>query len=124
MTLDAGVGCLNVVHARRIQSVAARWMLDVLASRAMAFLSADVPLRHLFRVDGVTDGVAAVACRSCGTLHIVGRIKRFPPVGSFGHEIRPPNAVGDVPLSRLGEIIVTTFCEVALLPHAAVHERE
>jgi len=34
MALYARITCLNIVHPRRIQYVAARGMLDVLASRA------------------------------------------------------------------------------------------
>src|SRR5258708_29510310 len=122
MALNAGVVGADVVHTRGIQGVAARGMLHMLASRAVTAFATYVPLRHLFGVDVVIDRVAAIACRTCGPLHIVRRIKWRPPVGSIGHEIWPPNTVGDIPLGRFRKIVVSLFREVTLLPNAPVNQ--
>src|SRR5258707_12081866 len=122
MALNAGVVGPDVVHSRGIQGVAARGMLHMLASWAVASFAAHIPLRHLFGVDVVIDRVAAIACRTCGPLHIVRRIKWRPPVGSIGHEIWPPNTVGDIPLGRFRKIVVSLFREVTLLPNAPVNQ--
>src|SRR5260370_24338245 len=122
MALNEGVVGADVVHTRGIQCVSARGMLTMLASRAVAAFATYVPLRHLFGVDVVIDRVAAIACRTCGPLHIVRRIKWRPPVGSIGHEIWPPNTVGDIPLGRFRKIVVSLFREVTLLPTAPVNQ--
>ena len=122
VALDAGIAGRDVVHAGGIERVAAGRMLHVLAARAVAALAADVPFGHLFRVNVVIDGVATVAGRPGGPLHVVGRIERLPPIGSFGHEIRAPRMMHDVPLRGLGKIVVADLREVALLPYAAVDE--
>src|SRR6267143_1418485 len=98
MALDASVIGLHVVHARGIENVAARGMGDVLAARTVATFAADVPLNDLFRVNVVVDGVAAVARGAGGSLHVVRRIKRLPPIRSLGDKIRAPDMVGHVPL--------------------------
>src|ERR1700730_4740414 len=97
-------------------------MLDMRASWAMAGLAAHVPLRYLFGVNVVINGVASVARRSGGTLHIVRGIKCRPPVGSIGHEIRAPNVVRHIPLRWFRKIVVSSFREVALFPNAAVNQ--
>src|SRR6266404_6141791 len=121
MALNTSVVGPHVIHTRGIQGVSARRMLHVLASRPVAPFATYVPLRYLFGVDVVIDGVAAVACRTRGPLHIVRRIKRRPPVGPIRHEIWPPNPVGDIPLRRLRKIIIAPFREVTLFPNAAVN---
>src|ERR1700676_4169521 len=85
MALDARVRGLDVVHSARIQDVAARSMLDMLAPRAMAALAAYVPFRHLLGLNVVVDGMAAIAGGASGPLHIVGRIKLCPPVRARCH---------------------------------------
>src|SRR5258708_18712827 len=119
MALNTGVVGPHVIHARRIQGVPARGMLHMLASRPVAPFATYVPLRYLFGVDVVIDGMAAVACRTRRPLHIVRRIKRRPPVRPIRHEIWPPNPVGDLPLRRLRKIIIAPFLGVTLLPNAA-----
>src|ERR1700687_6386445 len=109
MALDAGVACLDVFHSRGIQDVSASGMLHMLASRTVAPFAAHVPLRHLFRVDVVIDGVAAIACNTSGPLHIVWRIKWGPPVGAICGEIPSPNAGGDIALRRFRNIVVSPF---------------
>ncbi len=47
-----------------------------------------------------------------------------PPVGAVGDEIGTPDLVGDVPLRGLGIIVVADLGEVALLPDAAVDQRD
>ena len=120
MALDAGVAGLNVIHVRWVQNVNARWMRYVLASGAVAAFAAHVPFRDLLGVDVVADRMAAIAGGAGGPLHVVGRIKRHPPIGAVGNEIGAPDFVDDVPLRGLGIIIVADFREIALLPHAAI----
>ena len=122
MALDAGVAGLDIAQVRGIQNISAGWMLDVLAAGAVATFAADVPLGDLFCVDVVADGMAAIAGGAGGPLHVVGGIECGPPVGAVGNEIGPPDFVGDIPLRGLRVIVVADFCEVALLPHAAVDE--
>src|SRR5579872_320974 len=114
MALDAGITSRNINHSRRIKNVSARGMLHMFASGAVALFASDVPLCHLFGVDVVVDGVAAIAGWTCGPLHIVRRIKRLPPIGPLGYKIGPPDAMGNVPLRRLWKIIVSSLREVAL----------
>src|SRR5580704_2931206 len=97
-------------------------MLYVLAAWPVTLFAANVPLCHLFGVDVVVDGVASIAGRARGPLQIVCRIVWFPPVGSLGDEIRPPNSMGNIPLRGLGKVIVSSFREVTLLPKAAVNQ--
>ena len=54
-------------------------MLDVLTSRAVAFLAADIPLRNLFGVGVVVHGMATVTSRPRGPLHV-----RVWPSGPWG----------------------------------------
>jgi len=124
MGLDAGVAGLDVVHVCGIQKIGARRMRVVFAAWAVATLAAYVPLGDFFGVDVVADGVATVAERAGGTLHVVGEIERHPPVGAIGNEIGAPDFVGDVPLSGFGVVVVADFGEVALLLEAAVDERD
>src|SRR5579863_8696092 len=98
MTLDAAIVGLNVVHARGIEDVAARGMLRMFASRAVALFASHVPLRNLFGVNVVSHGMASIASWACGPLHIVRRIQRRPPIGAIGHKIGTPEVMGDVPL--------------------------
>ena len=123
VALDARVAALDVVHARRIQNVAARGMLHMGAARPVAALAANVPLRHLLGLNVVVDRVAAVARRPRGPLHVVGRVERHPPVRAGCHHVGTPHLVGDVPLRRLGIIVVADFREVALFPDTPIDER-
>src|SRR5580704_4495337 len=98
-------------------------MDNVLASRTMAALAADIPFHDFFCLNVVVHGVAAITGGAGGALHIVGRIERFPPVRSFGYKIGAPDVMGDVPLCGLRKIVIANFGAVALLPDAAVDER-
>jgi hypothetical protein len=122
MALDAGVVGGDVFHTRWVENVAARGVGDVFAAGAVAAFATDVPLGDLFGLNIVVDGMAAIARGAGGALHVIGGIKGFPPVGALGYEIWLPDVVGDVPLSGFGEIVLADFCEVALLPDAAVNE--
>src|SRR5260221_14391426 len=118
MALNTGVVGPHVIHARGIQRVSARRMLHMLASRPVALFAAYVPLRYLFGVDVVIDGMAVVACRTCRPLHIFRGIKLRPPVGPIRHKILPPKSVGVVPLRLPPKIITAPFCEGTLLRNA------
>src|SRR5271163_1792655 len=83
MALDAAVGCLNVTHSCWIQNVAASGMRDMLAAGAVAFLAANVPFCDLLGANVVVHGMAAVASGTSGSLHVVGRVVRHPPVGTI-----------------------------------------
>src|SRR6267378_6590050 len=104
MALDAGVVGPDVVLACGTQNVAARRMLGVLAAGTVAAFAANVPLDDLFGVDVVVDGMAAIAGGAGGSLHVVGRVERHPPIGSVGNKIGSPDVVGDVPLRGKREI--------------------
>src|SRR5690242_16559606 len=123
MALNAGVVGPHIVHPCRIQDIAARRMRDVFASRAVAALAPNIPLHDLFGANVVVDGMAAIASGTGGTLKIVWRIKRRPPIRAVGHKIGPPNFASYVPLRRLRIIVITDFRKVALLPQAPINER-
>src|ERR1700687_1253961 len=93
MALNAGVAFLDIIHPRRIQGVSAGGMFHMLASRAVAPFTTNVPLSHLFGVDVIVYRVAAIARGTCWPLHIVRRIERRPPISSIGNEIWPPDAI-------------------------------
>ena len=123
MALDAGIVRGDVIHLRRIQNVGARGMRDVLTAGTVAAFAADIPFRDLLGVDVVVDGVAAVAGRAGGPLHVVGGIEGRPPVCAGVRDvILEPLLVADVPLHRQRVVVVANLREVALLPLAAVDE--
>src|SRR6266404_1429996 len=95
----------------------------MLAARTVAPLAAYVPLRHLLGVNIVIDGMAAVARRRRGPLHIIRRIKRGPPIGAVRDKIRPPHFMGHVPLCWLRKIVIPDLREVPLFPDASVDQR-
>src|SRR6267143_5192044 len=68
--------------------------------------------------------MAAIAERTGGPLEVVWRVKRSPPVRATLHKVGPPDMVADVPLCRKREVVVAYACKVALLPLAAIHERD
>ena len=123
MALDTGVAGSDIVHACRIQNVSARWVIQMLTTGPVAFFASDVPFCDLFGVDVVVDGVAAIARRPRGPLHVVRRVEWFPPVRALRDEIRPPDSMGNIPLRRFRKIIVPSFREITLLPKAAVNQR-
>ncbi len=118
MALDAGVVGTYVIHTGRIRNIVARRVIDVDAPGTVAALAANVPLRDLFGLNVVINRVAAVASWPGRSLEIVGRIERFPPVGSLWNKILKPLLVAHVPLRGLRKIIVADFGEIALLPNA------
>src|SRR5580704_4189516 len=124
MTLNTGIACGDIIHARRVQNVAARWMLHMLTARSVAFFAANVPLSDLLGEDVVVDGVTSIAGWTCGPLHIVRRIKGLPPVSPLSHEIRPPDSMDHIPLCGFREVIVSSPREVTLFPEAAVNPGE
>ena len=66
--------------------------------------------------------MTTIAGRTGRPFHIVRRVIGFPPIRPFGDKIWLPCVIDNVPLRRLGEIVVADFSEVALLPNAAVNE--
>src|SRR5579864_390038 len=97
-------------------------MLCMRAARTVTTFASYVPFRDLIGVNVVIDGVAAIAGGPGRTLHVVGRIVGFPPVGALGYKIGLPGVMRDVPLCGLREIIVADFRKVALLPDAPVDQ--
>src|SRR5579864_6554593 len=97
-------------------------MRDVLTARPVTALAADIPFGDLLGVNVVVHRMAAIARRAGGALHVVRRIERFPPVSSRRYKIRTPYTMSNVPLRRLGKIIVANFGEVPLFPNAAVNQ--
>src|SRR5579871_6845063 len=100
-------------------------MRRVLAARAVATFTADVPLDDLFRVNIVTDRMTAITKRASGPVHIVRRIESRPPVATGRrHYVLAPLVVLDLPLHRQWEIVFSDLCKVTLLPDAAIDERD
>src|SRR5215472_15365449 len=122
MTLDARVVGFDVVHPRWIDDIAPQRPRYVFTSRSVAALAAHVPFHDLLRLNVVVHRVAAIARRPRGPLHVVGRIKRFPPIRPFGDKIGFPGPMGDVPLRRLRIIVIPNSREVALLPNTSVYQ--
>ena len=114
---------LNGIEPGGIHDCSAGRVGNVIATRSVAALAPNVPLRHSFRLGVVIDGMAAVAEWASGPLHVVWRIERRPPVGSIPHEVGAPHLMGNVPLRRQHEIVIAYPLEVALLPLASVNER-
>src|SRR6185437_2484359 len=124
MALNTDIVGGHGIHPAWIDDIAARGMLNVVTSGAMTAFATDIPFRNLLCMDVIADGMTAVAGRPGGSLHVVGRIKLRPPVSpGRWHMIRQPLMRADVPLHRQRKIIVANFGEVALLPNAAVNER-
>jgi hypothetical protein len=94
----------------------------MLTSRTMALFASHVPLSGDLRGDVVVHRMAAIAERACWTLLVVRGIVRDPPVRVGLDEIGTPDAVGDVPLGRQREIVISHLREVALLPLRSVDE--
>ena len=104
--------------------VAARGLRDVIAAGSVAALAADVPFGDGLGLDVVVHRMAAIAQRAGGALHVVGGVEGHPPIGVIGDEIGAPDLMRDVPLRAQRKIIVADFREVALLPDAAVDQRD
>src|SRR5579859_4834796 len=125
MALNASVIRSEIVHSRRVESIAECWVGDMLASRPVASFAADVPLGDLLCMDVVVHRVAAIAGWSCRPLHVVRRIKGGPPVRALvRHMIRKPRSFSDVPLNRQRIIIAANLCEIALFPDGAIHKSD
>lgn len=124
VTLNADVRRLNCVQAGRIRDIQSGGSLDVRATGSVAPFAADVPLRHRLSLNIVVDGMAAVAQRAGRTLHVVGGVKRGPPVGVRRNHIWAPDLMGNVPLRSQRIIVIASLGEIALLPFAAVHESD
>src|SRR5580658_10008651 len=123
MALDTGVARSNVIHLCRIKDVSACGMPDMFAAGAVAAFAADVPLRDLFAVNVVVDGMAAITGWACRSLHVVRRIEGCPPIGARIRDvILEPLLVVDIPLHGQRIVVVAYLREVALLPDTAVDE--
>ena len=122
MALDASIVGTDVAHARGILNIRARGLCHVFAARAMATFAAHIPFGDGVIADIEVHGMAAVAKSAGGTLEIIRRIERGPPIAVVRDEVGAPDVVHDVPLGRLRIIIVADFGEVALFPEAAVDQ--
>src|SRR5262245_62099141 len=122
MTLNARIAGARHVKPRRVHDGCRTWLADVLATRTMTFFAPDVPLSDLLRLGGVIHRMTTVAERPGRTLHVPGRIERYPPIGVGLHRIRAPDFVRHVPLCGQREVIVANFRKVALLPLRTVDE--
>src|SRR5580704_8101899 len=123
MALNATIAGLHIIHSCRIQDVAPRGTLDVVASRTVAFLTANIPFRNLLGADVVVNRMATITRRPGGPLHIIRWIKWHPPVGPICREVGTPHVIGNVPLLWFRKIVLANLGEVTLLPNAAVNER-
>jgi hypothetical protein len=124
VTANAGVVRRDIIEPPRIDDRRPHWVGDVSATRSVTSFAADIPLCDAFCLDVVIDRVAAVAQGAGRTLHIVVGVKGRPPIGVLRHMGGEPARVRDVPLGRQREIIVAPASEIALLPPAAVCERD
>jgi len=124
MTLDAGIAGMDVVEAGRVEDGVTDRPGHMRAARAVALFAANIPLSHGLGRNIIIHRMAAVAERAGRPLEIVRRVKRSPPVSVVGDEIALPHLVRDVPLRGLRKIIVADLGEIALLPAAAVDERD
>src|SRR5215831_21143625 len=106
---------MHEIHAGWIQDVSRRVMGHVLTARPVASFAAHVPFGHTVIVDVVVYRVAAVTGWSGGPLHVVSRIKRFPPIGARRDKIGTPGLMHHIPLRALGEIIISHLRKIALL---------
>src|ERR1700681_3596603 len=123
MTLDACVVLRYAIQLVRIKNVAACGTRNMLAARPVAALTTDIPFRDSLGLDVVVNRMAAVASRTGGPLHVIGRIYRPPPIPALGrHSIRTPCVIADVPLRRQRKIVVADLCEITLLPKTAVNQ--
>src|ERR1700676_1179968 len=122
MALNASVSCVNVAEARRIHDICLRWLLHVIAARAVTLLAADIPLGHFLRAHIVIDGMASIAGGSGRALHVVFGIILGPPVCPRLNIVGAPDFMGHVPLGWQREVIVADSLKVPLLPFAPVYE--
>ena len=122
MALNAGVGCVNVVEAGGINDIRLRWLLHVLAARAVTLFAANVPLGYFLRHHIVIYRVAAIAGGARGAFHVVVGIIPGPPIRPNFNLVRTPDFISHVPLGRQWEKIITCFLEISLLPFAPVYQ--
>src|SRR5271169_570563 len=116
MAADAGVVRGDIVEPRRIDDGGPRGIGHMIAASAMTAFAADVPFRHGFRLDVIIYRMASVAEWAGRPLHVVGRIKRRPPIGVCRNVIVEPTMMGDVPLCLERKIIFAPAGKVALFP--------
>ncbi len=109
MALNAGVVGTDEVETLGIDDVLFGGMRDVQAAGTVAFFAAHIPLGNLVGIDVVVDGVAAIAKRAGGAVHVGVSIERDPPVGSLLDMVRKPTSFLYVPLSRQHEVVIATF---------------
>ena len=122
MALNAGVGCVNVIEARRIHDIRRRWLLHVIAAGAVTLFAAHVPFRNRLGLNVVVDGMTAVAEGTSGALHVVFGIIFGPPVRPRLYVVGAPDLVSHVPLGGQREIIIAYLLKVPLLPFATVNQ--
>jgi len=123
VALDAGVVGADGVEVVGVDDIKLGRPGDVFAAGAVAFFAADVPLGDFAVGEILVDGVAAVAERAGGALHVVGGVLGCPPVGSGVGDVEgEPLLVGDVPLGGEDVVVVADEGEEALLVTAAVDE--
>lgn len=115
---------MHAIQPDRIHNVRPGRAPDVRRTGSMAFFATDVPLRHCLGLDVVIDRVATVAQRTRGALHIVGGIDSGPPVRTRRRLIGSPHLMRDVPLCWKRKIVIAALREIALLPFAAISERQ
>lgn len=124
VALHTHIRRLNRVQTGRVRDTDAGRFLNVSATRPMTLLAADIPFRHRLGLDVVVDGMTPIAKRAGGTLHVIDRIKRCPPIRIGRNEIRPPNFMRHIPLRTERIIIVASLGKIALLPFAAIDESD
>jgi len=86
----------------------------MLTAGSVAFLAANIPLSNRLCVYVVVDGMAAIARRTGGPLHIVFGVEGCPPIGSWSDEVWGPFLMLDIPLRTKREVVIADSSKVFL----------
>jgi hypothetical protein len=100
VALHTGIVPPNIIEAFWVYDVLLRRVRDVFAARAVALLTADVPLRKLTGGEVVVHGMTAVAGRASGPVGVLRPVVSCPPVCVVRDVIGQPASVLNIPLSR------------------------
>ncbi len=97
---------------------------DVRGAGAVALLAADIPFGRLLGRDVVVRRMAAVAERPRRPLHLIVGVMLRPPIRADIDVVLAPRLRDHVPLHAEHVVVVAALDEIALLPLAAVDERD
>ena len=124
MALDTGIVRAHRIEPRRIDDIRARRARRMRRTWPMTLLTTHVPFRDSPGLRVVIYRMAPIAQGTRRTRRIFTRVDGGPPISSHRYVIGPPNLIHHVPLRTQREVIVADLLKVALLPLAAVGERD